>query len=406
MNHRIKEVKAREVLNSRGNFTVEVELETEGGIFVASCPSGASKGKGEAIEKKPFEAVKNINEIIGPKLKGEDPVKQGEIDRMLIEMDGTKNKSNLGVNAILPVSLAVCRAGAASKKMPLYQYIREMANDYGLEIENWRMPRPSFNIINGGVHSGSSLSIQEFMVVPKKELFLENLKIGCDTYHSLKKILLNLFGKESINIGDEGGFVPFVSLTEEALGLINKLIEEKEEPVEIGLDCAAGQFYKQEKNYYLIDGKIFNQIELLDFYEGLVQNYPIIFLEDPFEENDWDSFTEINSKFKNRVVIFGDDILVTNKERMKEAKRREACSGTIIKPNQVGTLIETIEAIKVARSFKWKIMISHRSGDTCDDFIADLAVGVGADFIKSGAPARGERVIKYNRLLKIEKELF
>jgi len=411
----IKNIKAREILNSKGNFTVEVELETGQGVFHASCPSGASKGINEAVEIKASEAVKNVNEIIGPKLKRKNPLKQKEIDEIMIELDGTENKSKLGANAILPVSLAVCRAGAAAKKLPLYQYIKEIENcklsrlkvedprfkESG-KIENWRMPRPCFNIINGGAHSGSDLEIQEFMVVPNREFFSENLRIGSQVYQELKKTLIKIFGKRAINIGDEGGFVPPISLEREALDLLKNTIREYQN-IEIGLDCAASQFYKN--NHYQIDGTVFSQDGLMNFYQDLVESYPIIFLEDPFGENDWDSFQEITGKFGKKIIIFGDDLLVTNIERIKEAKKRGACNGAIIKPNQIGTITETLEVVRLARSFGWKIMVSHRSGETGDDFIADLAVGISADFIKSGAPARGERIAKYNRLLKIESQI-
>ena len=387
----IKNIKAREILNSKGNFTVEVELETDQGVFRASCPSGSSKGINEAVEIEASEAVENVNEIIGPKLKRKSPLKQREIDEIMIELDGTENKSKLGANAILPVSLAVCRAGAAAKKLPLYQYINELLPSPTFA----GFPRPCFNIINGGVHSGSDLNIQEFMVIPNKESFSENLRIGSKVYHDLKQVLVKIFGKQAINVGDEGGFVPPISLTNEALGLLKG--------TEIGLDCAASQFYKNDR--YQLDGTVFSQDGLMNFYHNLVGAYPIIFLEDPFGESDWESFQEITGKFGKKIIIFGDDILTTNIERMKEAKKREACSGAVIKPNQIGTLTETFEAIKLARSFGWKIMVAHRSGETGDDFIADLAVGISADFIKAGAPARGERIAKYNRLLKIEDEL-
>ena len=399
----IKNIKAREILNSKGNFTVEVELETAQGVFRASCPSGGSKGINEAVEIKASEAVKNVNEIIDPKLKRKDPVNQKEIDEIMLELDGTKNKSKLGANAILPVSLAVCRAGAAVRKIPLYQYITQIFNSkFKIQNSKFKMPRPCFNIINGGAHSGSELEIQEFMIVPNREFFSENLRISSQIYQGLKKTLIKIFGKRAINVGDEGGFVPPISLEREALDLLKNTIREYQN-VEIGLDCAASQFYKDDR--YQIDGTVFSQDGLMNFYQDLVEVYPIIFLEDPFGEDDWDSFQEITGKFGKKIIIFGDDILTTNTERMKEAKKREICSGAVIKPNQIGTLTETFEAVRLARSFGWKIMVSHRSGETGDDFIADLAVGISADFIKSGAPARGERVAKYNRLLKIEDEL-
>jgi len=409
----IKSLQARKILNSRGEFTVEVELETNKGVFLSSCPSGASRGKNEAVAVEPSKAVDNVNEIIAPKLKGELEGRQKEIDEMLIELDGTKDKANLGANAILPVSIAVCRAGAAAQGLPLYQYLEYLETrsrpaepdaelDAGRDRVSTSLPIPCFNIINGGVHSGSDLEIQEFMVVPNKGFFSENLKAGVQIYQELKKTLIKVFGKRAINVGDEGGFVPPISMEKEALDLLKTVIR-GERDIEIGLDCAASQFYKNES--YSLDSIVFTPEGLLGFYRDLTKRYPIVFLEDPFAESDWDSFQEITKRVGKEITIFGDDLLTTNIERMREAKKRGACSGAVIKPNQIGTVTETLEAIKIARSFGWKIMVAHRSGETSDDFIADLAVGAGADFIKAGAPARSERNAKYNRLLKIENEL-
>ena len=394
----IKNIKAREILDSRGNFTVEVELETQKGFFRAACPCGASRGDGEAVEIKASKAVDNVNDIIEPKLRSKSETKQKEIDEILLEIDGTENKSNLGANAILPVSVTVCRAGAAAQGLPLYQYIEKLYRD----PVSVALPIPCFNIINGGVHSGSDLEIQEFMVVPNKGFFSENLKTASQIYQQLKKNLIKVFGKKAINVGDEGGFVPPISREKEALDLLKNTIREYQD-VDIGLDCAASQFYKG--GGYSLDNIFFTKNGLLEYYQDLLSRYPIIFLEDPFAEKDLDSFQEITKKFSKEIIIFGDDLLTTNIKRMKEAKKAEACSGAVIKPNQIGTITETLEAVKLARSFGWKIMVSHRSGETGDDFIADLAVGISADFIKSGAPARGERVAKYNRLLEIENEL-
>jgi len=413
----IKSLQARKILNSRGEFTVEVELETNKGVFLSSCPSGASRGKNEAVAVEPSKAVDNVNEIIAPKLKGELEGRQKEIDEMLIELDGTEDKANLGANAILPVSVAVCRAGAAAQDLPLYHYLEhcetrsrpagpdagpDAGGDAGRDRVSPSLPIPCFNIINGGVHSGSDLEIQEFMVVPNKGFFSENLKAGVQIYQELKKTLIRVFGKRAINVGDEGGFVPPISIEKEALDLLKTVIR-GERDIEIGLDCAASQFYKNEN--YSLDSIVFTSEGLLGFYRDLIKRYPIIFLEDPFAESDWDSFQEITKRVGKEIIIFGDDLLTTNIEKMREAKKREACNGAIIKPNQIGTVTETLEAIKIARSFGWKIMVAHRSGETSDDFIADLAVGTGADFIKAGAPARSERNAKYNRLLKIENEL-
>jgi len=410
-NLKIKNIKAREILDSRGNPTVEVELETEEGIFVASVPSGASTGKYEAVElrdggeryrgKGVLKAIKNIQGVIFPAIKNKDVSNQKEIDELMIELDGTPNKSRLGANAILPVSMAVCRAGAKAKNLPLYKYLSEISN---LESKVLNFPKPSFNIINGGAHAGNDLDIQEFMVLPQQESFLENLRVGSEIYHILKEIVEKKYGEEAMNVGDEGGFAPPVSDTKEVLDLIIKAIKDYPK-TKIGLDCAASQFF-QDKKYHL-EKKVFNSKELSFFYCELVKAYPIILLEDPFAEDDWEGWQKLISNFQfliSKPLVIGDDLTVTNPKRIKEAQEKKACNGLLLKINQIGTISEAIEAGKLARFFEWKVMVSHRSGETNDDFIADLAVGIGADFIKSGAPARGERVAKYNRLLKIEED--
>lgn len=426
---KIKIIKAHEILDSRGNPTIEVDLETDLGIFSASVPSGASTGTYEAQElrdggkrysgKGVLKAIKNIKEIISPAIKGKDVSKQDRIDKLLIELDGTENKFKLGANAILAVSTAVCRAGAAAQNLPLYQYIAQIFNSSSkLQVPSSKLPIPCFNIINGGIHAGNDLAIQEFMVVPGGKSFSENLQRASEIYHNLKKILISSFNKQAINIGDEGGFAPSISKTSEALDFIIKAIADFSE-TKIGIDCAASQFFQNEK--YHLDGSQFSKEELLKFYKSLVKRYPIIFFEDPFAEEDWEGWGKIlNVKSQmpalhhpsgarigagSNVLIFGDDLTATNPERIRLAYNKKACNGVIIKPNQIGTVSETLKSVRLAKSFGWKIMAAHRSGETCDDFIADLAVGINADFIKAGAPARGERVAKYNRLLKIEEEL-
>jgi len=400
----IKSIKAREIINSRGEPTVEAEVETEDGVFRASVPSGASRGKYEAVELKDggnrlfgqgvLKAVKNIKEIIEPKLKGEDVSDQKEIDEILIKLDNTKDKSKIGANAILAVSIACCKAGAKAKNIPLYQYISQISNS------TFKLPRPCFNILNGGMHAGNDLDIQEFMVIPQMEGFKENLRIGVEIYQELKKILEKRFGKSAINIGNEGGFAPPLNKTKDALDLVMEAVGSAGyvEKVKIGLDCAASRFF--EKGKYILESKKLNSEELLNFYQDLTKEYPILFFEDPFEQDDWQAWEKMSN-----LLVVGDDLTVTNPERIKKAYEKKACNGMILKPNQIGTVSETIEAAKLAKEFGWKIIVSHRSGDTCDDFIADLAVGLSADFIKSGAPARGERVTKYNRLLRIEQEI-
>jgi len=384
---KIKSIKAREILDSRGNPTIEVELLINKDSFLASVPSGASVGKYEAKElrdgekrykgKGVLKAVKNIEQIIAPKLKGLNVNNQKRIDEILITLDGTKDKSNLGANAILPVSMAICRAGANTQNLSLYKYIEKYMGTTCIKL-----PKPAFNIINGGAHAGNNLDFQEFMVVPQLKNFNRNLQAGTEIYHSLKEILKKEFGEISINVGDEGGFAPNLSKAEEALNLIMKAIKisDYQNQIKIALDVAASEFYKNKK-------------------------YPIVSIEDPFNEDDFQAFSNLMKKCENKINIIGDDLLVTNVERIKLAKEKNLCNGLLLKINQIGTVSEAIEAAKLAKSYNWKIMVSHRSGETNDDFIADLAVGIGADYIKSGAPARGERVAKYNRLLKIEQEL-
>src|SRR3989344_1399656 len=367
-NRTILSIKAREILDSRGSWTVEVELETPQGLFVDSCPSGASIGEYEAKTVTPETAVKNINSRATSGLKGKDVLDQKEIDGIL-------KKLNIGANATTPVSMAACRAGAAAKNLPLYQYIAEITDVGRLRI----LPKMAFNMINGGAHAANDLDFQEFMIVPQTKTVKESLQIASDIYQELSKKL----GK---NVGDEGGFAPPFKYPEEALDILSQ------KNIKIIIDAAAFQFFSAQK-------KIYN----LDYFEDLVKKYPIIGMEGPFAENDWQNFQKITEKLGDRIIIIGDDLLVTNPERIKEAREKKACNGLILKVNQIGTVSEAFEAAKLAKSFGWKVMVSHRSGETNDDFIADLAVGIGADYIKAGAPARGERMAKYNRLLKIEE---
>jgi len=413
--NKIKKIKAREILDSRGNPTVEVELETDFGKFFASVPSGASKGKYEAVELRDEEkryfgkgvkkAIKNVNEIISKKLKGFDVTKQRKIDQALIELDGTENKSKLGANAICPVSLAVCKAGAQAKNLPLYKYIREL---YNLQLTTYSLPRPSFNIINGGAHAGNDLDFQEFMVCPKGKNFAENLRIGVEIYQKLKEIIAKKYGKLATNLGDEGGFAPPIEDPEVAIKLILEAVKKLnyQDKISIILDVAASQFFDGKKYKTKIGN--FSGKELASFYLKLIKKYPIEAIEDPFSQDDftsWKNFSLQLTASNLQLTVIGDDLTVTNPKRIKIAKEKGLCNGIIVKINQIGTVTEAIEAAKLAKSFGWKIMVSHRSGETTDDFVSDFAVGIFADFIKSGAPARGERVVKYNRLLKIEEGL-
>ena len=406
---KIKSLKAKEILDSKGMPTVEVKLKTDLGIFEASAPSGVSTGKYEAVElrdddgKGVKKAVENVEKIIAPVLEKEDLIDQKRADNILIQLDGTKNKSRLGSNAILPVSIAVCRALAKLEEIPLYKYIRKVRNSE-LEVRNWHMPLPSFNMIEGGKHTHSKnsnqtkLAFQEFMVMPQSGSFKENLEIGKRIYGKLKEILKKKFKKTELSA--EGAFAAPVN-TFEALDLIVEA--GRGENIKIAIDAAASNFYQDNK--YEFEGRAISKEDLGEIYREITPRYPVISIEDPFFEEGFEDFAELKLKLNNKILIIGDDLTVSNIERIKTAQEKNACSGLILKPNQIGTITETLEAANLAKSFGWKIMVSNRGGETEDDFIADLAVGVGAEFIKSGAPYPKERMAKYNRLVKIEREL-
>jgi len=401
----IIKIRAREILDSRGNPTIEADVWTKIGIGRASVPSGKSRGKYEAVELRDNEkkflgkgvskAIQNINGVIARNLVGMDCRKQSKIDNKLIKLDKTKNKSRLGANAILAVSIAAARIGALASGKELYQYL-------GKER---KLPIPCFNIINGGKHAGNNLAFQEYMIIPVKfHCFKDRLRAGSEIYHTLKKILEKKYTKKAINVGDEGGFAPPLSKVEMPLKLITQAIKKAgyENKVKIGLDCAANEFFSNGK--YKVDNKSLTTKQLIEFYAELAKKYPIISIEDSFEEDDFKSFAELRKRIRH-VLIVGDDLLATNPERIKKAIRSRACSCLLLKPNQIGTVTEAINAGKIAKKAKWKIMVSHRSGETNDSFIADLAVSLGAEFIKAGAPCRGERLAKYNRLLRIEEKI-
>ena len=407
---KIKNIQAREILDSRGNPTIEVDCLTENGLSVSSVPSGASTGSNEAFElrdggtrfggKGVLKAIDNINEIIAPNLIGLDCLDQKGIDKLMIDLDKTENKHNLGGNAIVGVSMAVCKAGASAKGLQLYEYIAELADNKEI-----RLPRPSFNILNGGAHADNNLDFQEFMIVPQAKTFRENLRMGSETYFQLKKILKETYPDSPLGVGDEGGFAPMIELPEIALSLITKAIEGSNytNQVKIILDVATTQFYSPEKGgYYNFKMGFFSSSDLLKYYSDLVEKYPIIGLEDPFAENDWINFQKINQRMGEKIMIIGDDLLVSNPKLIKEAEEKKACNAMILKINQIGTVSEIIEASKMAKENHWKTIVSHRSGETIDSFISDLAVGLSANYIKSGAPNRGERLAKYNRLCRIE----
>jgi len=410
---KIKSIFGREILDSRAFPTIEIELKTTEGIFFSSAPSGASKGGNEAKEirdqrkkrylnKGVLGQLKKIKEFILPKLINKDPRDQELIDHLLCEIDGTKDKSFLGTNLTTPISQSVCKAGAYIQGLPLFQYISQIF--LKKKIKKFFLPKPFFNVINGGKHSGNSLDIQEFLISCHQKKFAENLRIGAEYYYLLKEILKRKKGPFSINIGDEGGFVPQFSKTKEVLDLLTEIIRKKREKnfLKISLDCAANSFFK--KNYYFFEGKKMKTNELFSFYDKIERRYQIFSFEDPFAENDLEGFSKMTKEKKN-ILIFGDDLLTSNSERIKMAQEKKLCNGLLLKINQVGTVTEALKSAKLAKEFGWRIMVSHRSGETNDDFISDFAVGIFADYIKAGAPARGERVAKYNRLLKIEEVL-
>ena len=406
----IVEVRAREVLDSRGNPTVEAEVVLDdGSIGRAIVPSGASTGKFEALElrdgdtsrykgKGVLKAVKNITDVIAPKIIGMNAFDQVGIDNVMIELDGTENKSRLGANAILAVSMAVARAAAEYLGVPLYRYIGGVSSRI--------LPVPFMNVINGGKHADNNLDIQEFMIVPAgAPSFREALRYGAEVFHTLKSILHDR--GDSTAVGDEGGFAPSLESNEEAIKILVEAIEkagyEPGKDVYIAIDCAASSFYKDGK--YYVDGKSMTSEELMDYYANLIEKYPIISIEDPFDEEDWDAFVEFTKKYGDKIQIVGDDIYVTNVKRLSKGIELGATNSILIKLNQIGTLTETLEAIDLAKKSSMTYIISHRSGETEDTFIADLAVGANSGMIKTGSLSRSERIAKYNRLLRIEEEL-
>lgn len=415
MSCQIKSLKAKIILNSQEQETVEVQLETESGCFVASVPTGISTGKYEAKNLSAKKAVEKVKEIEKSLLNEDGPrsvfTDQKQVDDILIKLAG-KQKAKIGANTCLAVSIVMARALAKSAKLPLYLWINQCYGVGHLNIgKKKKMPRPCFNVLEGGRHTKSDLSIQEFMVVPKGKTFKENLKAGREIYQYLGKVLEDVFGEEQ-EIGDEGGFAPYINQTEEVFSLLKQAVEEAQKAglktkIELGLDVAASEFYKSNSHYFF-EGQKQSARELMVFYKTILSEHPIVFIEDPFDQNDfsaWAIFKRQALKYWKKGLIVGDDLLVTNTQRMKKAKVKDLCNAMILKPNQIGTITETLAAAKLAKEYGWKIIVSHRGGETEDDFIADLAVAIGADFIKAGAPEPKERMAKYNRLLKIEKEL-
>ncbi len=408
---RILEVKARQVFDSRGTPTVEAEVKTKKGVFRAIVPSGASTGSREALElrdgEKAFEgkgvakAVSNVNKIIAPKVKGFDVSKQKELDELMIGLDCTKTKSKLGANAILSVSMAACCAAAADAELPLFEYLGRISKRKGVAL-----PVPQLNVMNGGKHAGLEEDIQEQMFFPEKAgCFAEAIRMGIESYQALKKIIKKKFGAQGTLVGDEGGFVPPVKSVQERLELMEQAIKEAgyEGKIRLAIDSASSEFYGNGK--YRLYGKEYSSGELVDFYAGLAETYGIASLEDGMAEDDWQGWKELTAKLGSKIQIVGDDLLVTNPEIIKKAVNEKACNALLLKVNQIGTVSEAIEAAGIAFKNNWNVVVSHRSGETEDCFIADLAVGLGAGQSKFGGPARTDRNAKYNQLLRIEELL-
>ena len=405
---KIIDIKSREILDSRGNPTIETDVLTEdGGFGRASVPSGASTGENEALElrdggsrylgKGVLTAVKNVNEKIRKELIGTDVFEQKEIDNKMIILDGTKTKSNLGANAILSVSLACIKAAANEKNMELYEYIGN----------GKQMPYPMMNILNGGAHASNALDFQEFMIIPQQKDIRERIRCGAEVFHNLKNIL-NKKGY-STAVGDEGGFAPDLSSNEEAFDYIIDAIKNAGyKPgidVKLGIDVAASEFYNENDNLYYFNNTKMNSKQLINYYEELINKYPIISIEDPFEQNDFNSFSKLTKTIGDKIQLVGDDLFVTNKEYLQRGIKEKAGNAILLKVNQIGTVSETLETIELAKKNKYKTIISHRSGETEDTYISDFAVGLNLGQIKTGSLSRTDRICKYNRLLRINEEI-
>lgn len=407
----IENIHAREIFDSRGNPTVEVDVRlTDGTLGRAAVPSGASTGDREAVElrdggarlqgKGVSKAVANVNGEIYEALKGQSPFNQAKLDHLMIELDGTENKSRLGANAILGVSMAISRAAANSEKIPLYRYLG------GVDLE---LPQPFFNLINGGVHADSGIDVQEFLITPvKRDSFRDGLEKIANIYHILKKILSDK-GLETA-VGDEGGFAPKLGSTENAIATLYQAIESAGyvpgEEIAIAIDPASSEFYDDKEKVYRFEGQNLTSKELLTYYENLVEKYPaLISIEDGFSEHDWEGFAAQTKAQGQKIQLVGDDIFVTNPKIFKEGIKKGVANAILIKLNQIGTVTEAIEAISLARKAGYKTMISHRSGETVDSYIADFSVAMHAGQIKTGSMARSERVEKYNQFLRIEEDL-
>lgn len=419
----IQSVHAREIIDSRGNPTVEVDVTTKEGLFTASVPSGASTGIYEAAElrdggtrylgKGVLNAVKNVNTALADAVVGMDTTDQRAIDDKMIAADGTPNKGNLGANAILGVSLAASKAGAAAKKVPLWKHYADMAGNPTPDT----LPVPCFNVINGGEHAGNKLAFQEFFVIPTgAETFSESMVIGCEVFHNLKSVIKAKFGGDATLIGDEGGFAPPCDV-ESGLDMIMEAADKAgyANKISVGLDVAASEFKVTDKNEYDLDFKspegerdsslLLTGDELIAFYKKMIEKYPIVTIEDPFDQDDWANWSKFCNDVGVKVQVVGDDLTVTNITKIKEAVDTSAANCLLLKVNQIGSISESIDAVKLSKHNGWGVMTSHRSGETEDSYIADLAVGLCTGQIKTGAPCRGERTAKYNQLLRIEEQL-
>ena len=388
---KISRIGARQILDSRGKYTVEVSLSmSDGQEVTSSVPQGKSTGSREARAIEAGRAARNVEKIIGPRLKGRNPLGQREIDEFLIKLDGTPLKKRLGANAILGTSMAVARAGALAKKVPLWRHLRSLS---GLSVPRGAAPRLYINVINGGLHAGNNLDFQEYLVIPKAKTIAESVRIGTAVYHSLGSYLAKAKGKGALNIGDEGGYAPDFKNNAEPFAILKKVVRslKLDKKIDFGMDAASSGVGISDK-------------KLAGLYVRMRKEFNLFYLEDPFGENNFSGFAEIHKLFGAGVLVAGDDLTTTNTARMRLAEANRSVNAVIIKPNQIGTVGEALDAVRLARKFGWAVVSSHRSGETNDDFIADFAYSVGADGLKLGAPARGERVAKYNRLLEIESE--
>ncbi|MBD63979.1 MAG: phosphopyruvate hydratase [Halobacteriovoraceae bacterium] len=416
---KITRIQARQILDSRGNPTVEVDLYTEtGAMGRASVPSGASTGSREALElrdgdkdyflgKSVRKAIANINDKIAPGVVGMEVSELRAIDQKMLDMDGTDFKNNLGANAMLAVSMASCRAGAIEASKSLYKYLRENLKSPNA-VGYLRHPAPLMNIVNGGEHASNNLDIQEFMIVPHlKKSFSENLRAGVEVFHHLKKVL-SAKGY-STNVGDEGGFAPDLQSNEECFECIKEAIENAGykfgDEISISLDCAASEFYNKDSGMYRMNGEDYTTDQLITYYENLVDTLPIYSIEDGLDESDHSGWTEMTKRLGKKTVLVGDDLFVTNARIFKTGIENGEANAILVKINQIGTISETFDTLSLAYDSNYKAIISHRSGETADDFIADLAVATGAGHIKTGSASRSDRIEKYNQLLRIEEEM-